>query len=356
MSFLNVGVDGPPNHNLEIEGSMFVANVEDGTYTPVETETKFRFRTKPPGTGSGDYIVSDIQINSSLFGISRPTNDASGNFTDFCIDGSKNIGIGTTPTKKLDVGGSMYASGTLTNESNIVTNSLTVNGTISSTRLVWGPNSNIYGFLPTGAILMTTLTAAPSGWTDVTDTLSFAGRNVLLAEDRPLTTTGGNDNGTLTSSIIHNHGTVTHSVSHTHTNPARALNSAGEHNHATNIGNSGIFSTDYHTHQARDIQMSNRLWGVNQGFPGYNTVTIMTTNGYRNNKVDDSGLHTHTIPDQFSGESKYGADGHSHNYILTVDNSGDTGGNHTHQTNSQGSSTEFSIIPPYYSLRFIQKN
>ena len=44
MSFLNIGADGPPNHTLEIEGDMFVSNVEQGTITnfvPVDIQGNF---------------------------------------------------------------------------------------------------------------------------------------------------------------------------------------------------------------------------------------------------------------------------------------------------------------------------
>ena len=357
MSFVNIGRDGPPNHTLEIEGDMFVSNVEDGSIVPVEILGDLRLRNKPPGVAANEYRVIDMHLDSTLFGITVPSSDASGSITDFCIDGSKNIGIGTTPTKKLDIEGSMYISGTLTNESNVITNSLTVNGTISSTHFEWGANSTIYGFLPSGAILMTTLTAAPSGWTDVTNSLSFTGRNVLLAENETLAM-GGNDNVTLTTVINHTHGTLTHNSSHTHSKPILNLSTGGVHTHGHNIGTIQTPQVgDNHRHWYEDIYLDNESrWGVSSN-DGYPAVTIMDNNAYINANTNYSGNHTHNVPGKNSSESKYGVDGHSHTIpSLNVNTSTDRGGNHGHTTNSQGSSSSFSIVPPFCELRFFQRN
>ena len=173
-----------------------------------------------------------------------------------------------------------------------------------------------------------------------------------------MVTDGGNDNVTLTDAIIHNHGTVTHTSTHTHANPTASLNSSGSHNHSYNIPTGTTDNAgNSHTHNFKDLVVDNtRKWGVNAGYPGSNTVTIMDNNNYANGYVLDNGNHVHDIPSKDSGSSKYGTNGHSHNISLSVNNSNNIGGNHGHTVDGQGSSTSFSIVPPCCNLRFFQKN
>lgn len=360
MSFLNIGADGPPNHTLEIEGDMFVSNVEQGTITnfvPVDIQGNLRLRNKPPGFATDEYRVSDMKLNSTLFGIAGPSSDASRSTTDFCIDRFGNVGIGTTPTTKLNIQGSMYATGSLTNESNLITGTLTSTGTLTCNVLAHGENSNIYGLLPTGTILMSTNTATISGWTDITS--QFSSKNVLLAENATNLTTGGNDTFTINSNYDHNHDwSTTHTVNHNHNFNSGNMNAGGDHTHSkpnTNL-NSGAMGSHNHNY-------SDRSGAGDRGEANYNSNRVQVNWGispnsssYRSVNTQDA-LHSHT-GGNYGFNSKNMNHGHNGPNITANENNG---GTHTHNFVPSGSTSvnagnPFSILPISFGLRFIKKN
>lgn len=363
MSFVNIGTDGPPNHTLEVDGNMFISNVEQGTatnYVPVEVKGNLRIRNKP-ATGIDEYRVTDMQLYyPPLFGITAPSSDAGGSITDFCIDSSGNVGIGVIPTEKLDVSGSLYATGSLTGESNLITGTLSSTGTLTCNAIFHGVTSNIYGLLPTGTILMTTLTAAPSGWTDITS--QFTDKNVLLVENQSTLTTGGNDNFTISSNFSHNHDWAsTHTVSHSHNVNQGNMDVGGAHTHNKPIKN--LVTNDMednnnqHNHPVL-VRNGVSLRGTNN------------TSGNRISAIPDSGPQTVAYitldinSDHSHGSITYNFNSsnmnHSHNLPNTSTSSA-KGGNHNHTFNDSGSSSanagdEISILPSSYGLRFIKRN
>ena len=362
MSFINVGTDGAPNHTLEVEGDVFVSNVENGTIIPVVIQGNTRFRNKPPGAGVDDYRVTDMNLESqNLFGITGPSSEATRSTTDFCIDSTGNVGIGVVPTEKLDVAGSMYATGSLTNESNIITGTLTSTaGTLTCNAIAHGEYSNIYGLLPSNVILMTTLTSTPNGWTDITS--QFTNKNVLLAGNQATLTASGNDNFSLPSNYTHNHNWVTtHNVNHNHNVAKGNMSNAGNHAHTRPNTNLNTGAMENHNHNfgdrsvAGDRGEANLLdgwiyrtkinWGISPNYLSYRSVNTQNT------------LHSH-------GGGNYGfnssnmAHGHS---VPNLNTNNDSGGTHIHNfgnsgSNNTSSGTSFSIVPPYYTLRFIKKN
>jgi hypothetical protein len=356
MSFVNIGTDGPPNHTLEVEGDVFVSNVEDGTNTPVEIQGNLRLRNKPPGAVADEYRVMDMQSNNTLFGITGPSVDASRSITDFCIDSSGNVGIGVNPTEKLDVSGSMYTTGSLTNESNLITGTLSSTGTLTCNAIVHGVNSNIYGLLPSNVILMTTLTSTPIGWTDITS--QFTDKNVLLAENQTLTT-GGNNTQSLPA-ISHNHTANSHTTTHGH---ATAWNSTqltsgtnGNHKHSLNFNNTTSIGSGNHAHSKYDIQVFNS-GAVAPNFPGSNQDrAILTQNA--NDDYSQSGPSSQLTHGHSGASSSYSETDvdHSHTFTYNIADANDAGGNHTHTVSPAGSSNGINIVPPYYTLRFIKKN
>jgi hypothetical protein len=363
MSFVNIGTDGPPNHTLEVEGDMFVSNVEQGTatnYVPLEVKGNLRIRNKP-ATGIDEYRVTDMQLYyPPLFGITAPSSDVSESITDFCIDSSGNVGIGVIPTEKLDVNGSLYATGSLTGESNIITGTLSSTGTLTCNAIFHGVTSDIYGLLPTGAILMTTLTSTPNGWTDITS--QFTDKNVLLAENQSTLATGGNDNFTISSNFSHNHGWAnTHTVSHSHNVNQGNMDAAGVHTHTKPTNNLGTNvmenNNNQHNHTVL-VRNGTSLRGTNNtsgnridGIPGsdFYNVAYITLNINSN--------HSHGRTTYNFNSSKMN---HSHNLPSTSTSSA-KGGNHNHTFSESGSSSvndgdSFSILPSSYGLRFIKKN
>ena len=349
MSFLNIGFDGPPNHNLEIEGNMFVSsNVKDGTYIPFETETKLRFRTKPPGAASNEYRVTDLSLSENRFGISAPSPTVPTDFTSFCITEDSKVGIGTVPTKILDVNGSLYETGSLTCDSNLITGTLSVNDTITCSKLEYGPTSDIYGLLPSNVILMTTLTGTPSGWTDITS--NFTNKLVMLRDNGTLTTSG-NDSYTINTTHNHTHNITQHTVSHNHTATA-ALTSAGNHSHTISATSIAAAGTN-HTHTYEDTYVLNKSFGVTSDWPNINSTASIL---YQNADVADTfdgGSHSHNASGTYESANA------NHNHAVDVDYSGasDNGGAHTHGLNNAGQTTQTSLalVPPYYTVRFIKK-
>ena len=364
MSFVNIGYDGPPNHTLEVDGDMFVSNVEDGTNAPVEIKGNLRLRTKPP-TGLDEYRVTDMNVEwQGPFGITVPSADASGSITDFCIDKTGNVGIGTVPTEKLDVDGSMFATGNLRNESNLITGTLSSSGILTCNSIAYGENSNIYGLLPSGTILMTTLTNDPPGWTDVTDSLSFTSNLIMLAENETSLTTGGNNNFIINSNYSHNHNwATTHAVSHAHNVAKGTMDSSGRH---------------YHDSPATKLEVNQMEDGSNQHYHNANMRNLVRGMGayssYFGNSVLDAISDYGQVPeyvtvnqnsyhDHGSGKSYYFNQSnmnHSHNYPNT-DQNGSLGGNHTHTfiesgSNSNTDGDSFSILPASYGIRFIKRN
>ena len=368
MSFLNVGFDGPPNHNLEIEGDMFVSNVEDGTYVPVDIRDNVRLRIAAPGAVSGDYRVTDLSLSENYFGISAPGDDVPTDFTTFCIDENSNVGIGTVPTKKLDVSGSLYETGSLTCDSNLITGTLTVgnSGTISCSDLEWGATGDIHSLMPSGAIMMTTLTTAPTGWEDVTD--NFIDRNVLLQDNQASLGTGGNNDYTIVENITHNHNwSKTHNVNHNHNwNDGTVENNEQDHTHPKPIVpfNTNVMGNHYHsfTDQSLAGDRGEANYNTNRvkiNF-GINPNTLKTDANRNSNNIGSyvnlaSGNHSHA-----SGTANYNYANQSHNHQLGIVNAtnGGSGGGHTHSFNSSGlnSPASFSILPHSYGLRFIKKN
>jgi len=348
MSFINIG-DIDPNHNLEVQGKLFISNIENGTNVPLELTEKLRFRNKPPGYELDEYKFTDMYTETSnLFGITGPSTYESRSITDFCIDDSSNIGIGTIPTTKLDVQGSIYATGILKTDSNLVTETLTSMGNISCNSILYGPSSNIYGLLPSGVILMTTLTTTPNGWTDITS--NFIDKNLLLAETQPLVA-AGNDNVTINNNIQHNHGWITeHSVGHIHSFNAGTITSNG-HSHGS-IGGNYAFNTNAlgnHTHgiNIRTDEEGHTAFSssLNTFVPRFGTISNYGLQGYY------PGYHDHGTGNIILNNHSY-----SHNHYMNTAYITESGGNHTHTLNNQGNSTTFSIIPKTYGLRFIKKN
>jgi len=360
MSFVNIGTDGPPNHTLEVEGDVFVSNVEQGTTTnfvPVEIKGDLRLRTRPPTGGSDEYRVTDMKINDNLFGITAPTPDASGGITDFCIDSTGGVGIGVAPTKKLDINGNMYATASLTDESNLITGSLTSAGKLTCSSIFYGQNSNIYGLLPSGAILMTTLTTDPPGWSDVTANFTS---NLIMLEDTGSLTTGGNNNFTFTTSIKHYHDwDATHTVSHTHTdnNSGYAINSLGNHTHPAPNTNVNVGSDGAHEHLT-----NNRVYSEgNRGSTISTTGSTQKPNamrrpgilpGYRITDTENASHGHNGGVYNFLDSNIY----HNHSSPIMNNDVTYTGGGHTHNFSSSGSQTSISILPSCYTLRFIKKN
>jgi len=360
MSFVNIGIDGPPNHTLEVDGNMFISNVEQGTatnYVPVEVKGNLRIRNKP-ATGIDEYRVTDMQlIYPPLFGITEPSLDASGSITDFCIDSSGNVGIGVIPTEKLDVSGSLYATGSLTNESNLITATLSSSDTLTCNAIFHGVTSNIYGLLPTGAILMTTLTSTPDGWTDITS--QFTDKNVLLAENQSTLTTGGNDTKNI-APIQHSHATLSHSATHTHTCSTHVTSSEGDHTHTTNFGTtttSGVGGN--HDHTIEDLTVSrNERWGIINNAWQYPQVNIMAASTSKETFTTSDGSHSHDGQDEIGSTNDGDNAEHSHslNDAYQFNSSNNKGADHNHVIQGAGDNNPVNIVPAYYTLRFIKKN
>ena len=361
MSFVNIGTDGPPNHTLEVDGDVFVSNVEQGTatnYVPVEVKGNLRIRNKP-ATGIDEYRVTDMQLNyPPLFGITAPSLDAGGSITDFCIDGSGNVGIGVVPTEKLDVSENLYATGSLTNESNLITATLSSSDTITCNAIFHGVTSNIYGLLPSNVILMTTLTSTPDGWTDITS--QFTDKNVLLADNQSTLTTGGNDTKNI-APIQHSHATLSHSATHTHTGSTHGTSYDGDHNHNTNFGTittSGVSGN--HAHTVEDLTVSyNIRWGLNNNWSDpFPQVNIMATGSSQETFTTSDGSHSHDAKKEPYSSANGDPPEHSHslNYAYQFNSSSDKGRNHNHVIPGAGDNNPVNIVPPYYTLRFIKKN
>jgi hypothetical protein len=360
MSFVNIGTDGPPNHTLEVDGDVFVSNVEQGTatnYVPVEVQGNLRLRIKPFAGVDDAYRVTDMQLNSTLFGITAPSPDASTSITDFCIDSSGNVGIGVIPIEKLDISGSMYATGSLTNESNLITATLSSSGTLTCNAIFHGVTSNIYGLLPTGAILMTTLTSTLDGWTDITS--QFTDKNVLLAENQSTLTTGGNDTQSL-AAISHNHTVSEHTTSHSHSTRWNAnqktTGSGGSHNHTLNT-NTGTTSEDgHHGHSKSDVVVSPFNYGFNYGWYNQNRDILVSNQDSLTLTTGGPSSNYHSHSGGFGTYTDSSAE-HDHYATCNISTTNDASdGTHTHDVSSVGDNNSINIVPPYYTLRFIKKN
>lgn len=360
MSFINIGTDGPPNHTLEIEGSIFISNVSNtsSSIVPLELKDFIRIRNKPTNDSSKNF-VTDIIRGNQYTGITAPSLDASRSATDFCIDNTGNVGIGVVPTEKLDVEGNMFATGSLTNESNIVTGTLTSTGTLTCNTIAYGENSNIYGLLPSNVILMTTLTSTPAGWTDIT--AQFTDRNVLLAEDKLTLTTGGDDIKNLPSVINHAHNwdTKNHQVQHEHNangfgnqNTASTV-AGGGHTHNLSGFNNNTNYTSEHSHPY-SYKDTNTNWGQSSPWFLYsgnylnwyyinNYYILANENFTHNHGTTGLGYNTST-------------EAHGHNIGGIGNAKRNTNTTHTHYFEDKGSSTPLNIAPSYYTVRFIKKN
>jgi hypothetical protein len=176
MSYMGIGADDP-NHPLEVEGQVFISNVEQGSNTnevPFEVYSDYseivgdilegarqmRLRVTPSATTSANVNIDmGIEpISGSYFYISNPVIDTTlGSNTAFRIVQAGHVEIGSN----LSVSGNVVASNiiggsplTLSSDSNVnvtgpggllVTGPVNVGGTISSTGAVSGTSATYTG-------------------------------------------------------------------------------------------------------------------------------------------------------------------------------------------------------------------
>ena len=186
MSYMGIGADDP-NHPLEVEGQVFISNVEQGSTTnevPFEVYSDYsgitgdilegarqmRLRVTPSATTSSNVNIDmGIEpISGSYFYISNPVIDTTlGSNTAFRIVQAGHVEIGSN----LSVSGNVVASNiiggsplTLSSDSNVnvagsggllVTGPVNVGGTISSTGAVSGTSATYTGEVKGATVLST---------------------------------------------------------------------------------------------------------------------------------------------------------------------------------------------------------
>lgn len=292
----------------------------------------------------------------------------SSNITAFTITSTSYVGIGTSlPQEKLHV-----------------------NGTVSSTNLTVGDIT--YAYVPRGLISMWSgsIAAIPLGWAicnglngtpDLRDRFVIGAGSIyavgatggatsvtlaianLPAHSHTGTTVAGGDHnhgGATGAEGDHSHGGLTGNVgNHTHT-VSGTTGAGGDHNHTANTGGGG--SHDHTVYIAVDVYGSgDRITGDNTSGTdeGVYTakeagITSVEPNHTHTVSVGNSGNHTHS----FSATSSAGG---SHNHSISASgthtHSISSSGNHTHTftTDTTGSGTAFSTMPPYLALAYIMK-
>jgi len=356
------------NHRVDVGGSMFVSNIDSGsvpvdisgTVTQTITSRDLRFGITPV---SGSDKFTDIGIESNVgshFYINGPTTLEAGKSTlvDLCIDQTGNVGIGKIPTEKLDINGNVFVGNTLTADDtiNITNTSLTVNGTLSCNTLHYGSTGNAYSTFPSGTILMTTVTTALDGWTDITS--NFYEKMLMIKNDSTNNTyiNDGNDSVALTKHITHTHNTGAHNTSHGHTYNLNAGNSGagGDHVHekafkptnAANPANHSHSYTDSYNYGTCGTTTSNSFFVFNGGANSTNTVDDNFTTGAAPNN------HNHNV-----NTANTNAPTHTHTHAAANDVApGEVGAYHTHTANNSGNAANFNIVPLHYNVRLIRKD
>jgi len=201
----------------------------------------------------------------------------------------------------------------------VVTDKMNVNGTIQATNLTIGNVTNAY--MPRGGIILWSgsIATIPIGWLlcDGTGgTPNLRDRFVVGAGSTyAVGATAGATTATLVAANLppHAHSGTTDGVgNHSHTASSVA---AGSHSHSHIYAYVGNSANMWHQNRADGIASGgdNRTWG--------------------SGAISTEGSHAHTITVDAGGA-------HSHTFT--------TG-------NGPGTSTAFSILPPYYALAYIMK-
>lgn len=351
------------NHRVDVGGSMFVSNIDSGsvpvdisgTVTQTVTSRDLRFGITPV---SGSDKFTDIGIESNVgshFYINGPTTLEAGKSTlvDLCIDQSGNVGIGKIPTEKLDINGNVFVGNTLTADDtiNITNTSLTVNGTLSCNTLHYGSTGNAYSTFPRGTILMTTVTTALDGWTDITS--SFY-EKMLMIKNNSINNTyinGGNNSVTLTKHITHTHTTGAHNTTHNHSfNLNTPSGSSGNHSHT--IAAKTTSSPGNHSHSYTD-SANYGTCGNNDGYLSTINLGRNSTNTANNNFTtgEAANNHNHNV-----NAVNTGSNTHTHSHAVSNDAaSSDVGADHVHPIDNSGTAASFNIVPLHYNVRLIKK-